>query len=122
VKKLFRTLDLKRPPKWFPQNRTGALPRNIYTAFNETPTKGIVMDKIALAKKIAKPVVMISTSFAVGGLLKNNVATKNKLQEVELLIAAGIVGGMVAELAEEYTMRTIDNVVAAWNEFKQNNP
>jgi hypothetical protein len=80
------------------------------------------MDKIALAKKIAKPVVMISTSFAVGGLLKNNVATKNKLQEVELLIAAGIVGGMVAELAEEYTMRTIDNVVAAWNEFKQNNP
>jgi phosphate/sulfate permease len=77
------------------------------------------MDKIALVKKIAKPVVGFSVSFAVGAIVRNNVLPKNRLQEVELMVASVVIGMMVADFAERYAQKTIDNAVAAWHEFKQ---
>lgn len=80
------------------------------------------MDKIALAKKIAKPVVGWSVSFAVANIVRNNVLPKNRLQQVEILVASVVIGAMVADYAEQYAQTTIDKLVAAWNEFKQTNP
>lgn len=80
------------------------------------------MDKIALAKKIAKPVVGWSVSFAVANIVRNNVLPKNRLQQVEILVASVVIGAMVADFAEQYTRKSIDNIVAAWHEFKKTNP
>lgn len=80
------------------------------------------MDKIALAKKIAKPVVGWSVSFAVANIVRNNVLPKNRLQQVEILVASVVIGAMVADFAEQYAQKSIDNVVAAWHEFKKTNP
>lgn len=80
------------------------------------------MDKIALVKKIAKPVVGFSVSFAVANIVRNNVLPKNRLQQVEILVASIVVGAMVAEYAEQYVQKTIDSLVETWNEFKKANP
>ena len=78
------------------------------------------MDKIALAKKIAKPVVAWSVSFAIGNALRNNVAPKNTLQNVELWVASLVVGAIVAEHAEKYIECAIDRAVEEWKKAFQN--
>jgi hypothetical protein len=80
------------------------------------------MDKIALAKKIAKPVVGWSVSFAVANVVRNNVLPKNRLQQVEIWVASIVIGAMVAEHAEQYAQKMIDDVIKAWKEFQKKNP
>jgi hypothetical protein len=80
------------------------------------------VDKIALVKKIAKPVVGFSVSFAIANIVRNNVLPKNRLQQVEILVASIVIGAMVAEYAEQYTLKTIDSLVETWNEFNKTNP
>lgn len=80
------------------------------------------MSKIALAKKIAKPVVGWSVSFAVANIVRNNVAPKNRIQNAEIWIASIVVGAMVAELAETYSQKMIDDAVNLYKQIRKQFP
>lgn len=77
------------------------------------------MSKIAIVKKIAKPVVGWSVSFAVANIVRNNVAPKNRIQNVEIWVASIVIGAMVAELAETYSQKMIDEVVELYKQIEQ---
>lgn len=80
------------------------------------------MSKIALVKKIAKPVVGWSVSFAVANIVRNNVAPKNRIQNAEIWIASIVVGAMVAELAETYSQKMIDDAVNLYKQIRKQFP
>lgn len=80
------------------------------------------MSKIALVKKIAKPVVGWSVSFAVANIVRNNVAPKNRIQNAEIWIASIVVGAMVAELAETYSQKMIDDAVNMYKQIRKQFP
>jgi hypothetical protein len=73
------------------------------------------MTKLELAKAAAKNTVGWSTSFVIGSIIRNNATPQTKLQEVEIVVASFVLGGLVAEAASEYTDRQIDSAVAWWN-------
>jgi len=74
------------------------------------------MTKTDIAKKIAKPVVAWSTSSVIGAIVRNNTNPQSKLQEAEVMVAAVVIGYMVAEKSEETVCRMIDSVVSLWND------
>lgn len=74
------------------------------------------MSKINHVKLASKIVVGFSTSFVVANALRNNIIPDNSTQKVMLFIGSVVVGALVADHAENYVMKMIDENVAAWNE------
>jgi len=70
-------------------------------------------------KRGAKIVVGISTGFTVGHVIAHNMSPKNALQKSELFIGAAVIGGMVADQAEDWTSRQIDMIADAWIDIKE---
>ena len=74
------------------------------------------MDKTKVTKMVAKHVAAWSTAFAVGNIIRNNVVPKNLIQQIEVQVAAIVLGYMVAERAEEAVSKFIDKIIAGYNE------
>lgn len=74
------------------------------------------MDKLELTKKAISSVVGLSTSFAVGALIRQNTQPATTIQKVEVEIAAFAVGYLVADYVQAYTIREVDKAASWWTE------
>jgi hypothetical protein len=70
------------------------------------------MTKIQLTKKIVRFVVGNSVVFATASVVHNNVSTQKPLQKVEAIVAAAVLGHLVAEHTMDWTDEKIDQLVA----------
>jgi hypothetical protein len=76
------------------------------------------LTKTLVAKKIAKIVVGHSVSGVTITVLHNNCPVEKTHQKVQLYIGAAVIGALVAEKAEAWTDKQIDNIVDAWKSLK----
>lgn len=75
--------------------------RRIYMAYNETPTKGNVMNKIDFAKRVNHVATNIAASKVVAKVV-NRVTTPNTTTVVKIVV---LVGGVVASAIVADTMQ-----------------
>lgn len=80
----------------------------------DTPTK------IKTTKFIARNIVATSVSFCVGAIIQQNVAVEKPADKAKLAIGSFAIGAMVADKSKEYVDNTVDELVSAWSDLKQN--
>lgn len=69
------------------------------------------MDKIKILKKAVTTVVGIGTAKIIREVIKNNVDTETVASMVTVTAASAAIGGAVSELTQDYTDRSIDEIV-----------
>lgn len=74
--------------------------------------------KTEVTKTIAKLVVGTSVAFTVTNVLRANTPAPKTHHKVEAYIGAFVLGWMVSELAEEWTDRKVDEIVAWYHSAK----
>ena len=74
--------------------------------------------KTTAIKHVVRGVVAYTTSFTIANLIRVNLQSPSKLDTAEIYIGSVAVGMMVADSAEKYIDRTIDELIAAWKEIK----
>lgn len=70
-------------------------------------------------KFVANAVVGISVTTVVKGIIRKNFVPKSNLQSAELMVAAYVMGGMLAKSAEMYTDDRIDKVAEFFGKIKK---
>jgi hypothetical protein len=83
--------------------------------------KGIIMAKLKTTKLIVSYVFGYSASFVVGGIIANNVAPRNKLEQAEILVGSFVLGSIISDYARKYTDQQIDNAIVLWKKTKAKN-
>lgn len=73
----------------------------------------ITEKQLKIAKGVAGLVVRRSVSFVAASAIANLVPTEGKIQKIELVIGASVIGGIVADKAVDYAHKTFDNAVLA---------
>lgn len=68
------------------------------------------------AKTIAKFIVGTSVGFTTGNIIKHNTSTTKRRHKAEAYVGAVVIGTMASEVAEDWTDKKIDQIVAAWSE------
>lgn len=76
-------------------------------------------DKIKLAKGIAKFAAGRSVIMVVTNAAKAHVPTKNKLEEIQLLIGAYVLAGMVSDHAITWADKRFDDAVSFVQSLKK---
>lgn len=69
------------------------------------------MNKIKILKKAVTTVVGIGTAKIIREVIKNNVDTETVASMVTVTAASAAIGGAVGELTQDYTDRSIDEIV-----------
>lgn len=69
------------------------------------------MNKIKILKKAVTTVVGIGTAKIIREVIKNNVDTETVASMVTVTAASAAIGGAVSELTQDYTDRSIDEIV-----------
>ena len=87
-------------------------------AYNETPFKENAVNKIEILKKTVKLVIGVGASTIVRQFIENNVEPEKTIDKVAVPVASLAIGGAVGRAAGEYTDAVIDDVVDAWNNYK----
>lgn len=73
-------------------------------------------------KNTAKFVVGMSVSFVASNVLRNNTSQpENTFQKVQLKVGSAAIGAMVAELADEWTGKKVDQIADGIAEAKAKN-
>jgi hypothetical protein len=86
--------------------------------YNETPFKENAVKKIEILKKTVKLVIGVGASTIVRQLIENNVEPEKTIDKVAVPVASLAIGGAVGQAAGAYTDAMIDDVVDAWNNYK----
>lgn len=80
------------------------------------------MDKIAITKKVVRLVVSTGAAKIVHQIIKTNASPNNSLDQVTMFAGSLALGGLVAHHSAKYADKMIDDIVKAWNEFKNSDP
>lgn len=72
------------------------------------------MTKIDIAKRVAKAIVMFSSASAVKQVINTSVAPSSIPEKVAAMIAAHVIGAIVADAAGDWSDQKIDDLVAWW--------
>lgn len=78
----------------------------------------IMNDKIMLAKAVTKFVASKSVGMVVANVVKNHVTTANKIEEIQVIVGAYVLAGMVADRALAWTDGKFDETIEAVQKFK----
>lgn len=79
------------------------------------------MTKTEVTKKVVKYIVGISTGWTVGNIITNNTSPQKRRQKAEVFVGSTVIGAMVADQAEDYTDRKIDEFLAYFKPLKDTN-
>ena len=74
------------------------------------------MNKIAIAKSIARFVVGTSAAHCASSIITNSLKPESVVQKVEVVVGAVAIGGMVQDAAKTWTDKQIDELVEAYDE------
>jgi ribosomal protein L18 len=85
-------------------------------AYNETPTKGELMNKLAVTKTAVRLAVGFSVSYVTSQVIKNNVVPETTVQKIEVIVAAIAIGDLICKRVEKHVDQVIDDAVKKWNE------
>lgn len=75
--------------------------------------------QLATFKKITKWCVGMSAGYTVANAIGNNTTVDSRRHKAELIVGTAVIGGIVAEKAEDYTDRTIDEIAAGYRAVKK---
>lgn len=75
-------------------------------------------DKIKIAKGIVKFVAARSVGATIIKVLKNNVPTANRIEEIQLIVGSYVIGGMVTDRAVDWTGYKFDEALEALETFR----
>lgn len=73
---------------------------------------------LATFKKIVKWIVGMCAGFTVADVIANNTHPEKARHKAEVFVGGAVIGGIVAEAAEDYTDRAIDEIADAWKNAK----
>lgn len=76
------------------------------------------MDKIQFTKDAVKLVVGTSVYFTAANVLRNNIAPATPAQKAAVYIGSVALGRMAAKQADQYTDKTIDDIVSWYQKIK----
>lgn len=79
------------------------------------------MTKLEMTKRAAKFVVGTSVSFTIANALSNNVSPTKPYQKAEAWVGGIVIGVMVAEKAEVWVDKKLDQLIDSYNESKNKN-
>jgi hypothetical protein len=74
--------------------------------------------RLKKTKAIAKFIVGTSTAWTVGSVIAHNVSPRKRHQKVEAIVGGAVCGAMVADQAEAWTDRKIDEIADAFAQIK----
>lgn len=74
-------------------------------------------DKVKIAKQVTSFVVRRSVSFVAANAIANLVPTENKIQKIELIIGASVIGGVVADKGCDFANAKFDELVESMKSF-----
>lgn len=80
------------------------------------------MDKIAATKKVVRFVVSVGTAKIVHQIIKSNSSPANSIDQVSMAVGSMALGGLVAHHSAQYSDKMIDDIVKAWNDFRNSDP
>jgi hypothetical protein len=75
--------------------------------------------QLATVKKIVKWCVGMSAGYVAGEVIANNIHPEKPRHKVEAIVGGAVISGIVAEKAEEYTDRTVDEIVNGYRAVKK---
>jgi len=76
------------------------------------------MTKTDITKAVVRNIVGYTTSFTIANLIRRNLQTESTIETVEIYVGSVVVGAMIAESAQKYVDKEIDDLTAAWKSMK----
>lgn len=74
--------------------------------------------KIKIATTATKVIVGFCAGATTKRVLKNNVEPENKRQEIETYVGSAVIGGVVAEAAEQHIENLFNEIAEFWQQIK----
>lgn len=80
------------------------------------------MTKTEIAKRVLATAASMGSGKIVHSIVKNNVTTTTKTEQVTVAVGSFALGGAVAEVAANHMKRTVDELVEAVQSVRKSTP
>lgn len=88
--------------------------------YNETPMKGIIMNKLDFTKSVVGFIVGAGTTKIVNGIIVSNTSPEKVTDKVAILASSMVIGNMAADATKKHTSAKIDEIAVWYNKtFKE---